>query len=113
MIEKLRELLRSKAGIGVGAVVVLIGVIAAYMSLRGVLTSEESALSADRVFIDSKTGKPYGSLTIVDCQGERRWARPVDCAEAPDGTIVFSCDEPQAALYRISRSSMAPPATLP
>ena len=59
MIEKLRELLRSKAGIGIGAVVVLLGVIAAYMSLRGVMTSEASALSADRVFIDAKTGKPY------------------------------------------------------
>jgi len=59
----------------------------------------------ERVLFDQVTGKPYGSLTIVDCQGERRWARPVDCAEAPDGTIVFSCDEPQAAIYRISKTS--------
>ena len=59
MIEKLRELLRSKAGIGLAAAVVLVGIIAAYMSLRGVMTSEAAALSADRVFIDAKTGKPY------------------------------------------------------
>jgi glucose/arabinose dehydrogenase len=57
-----------------------------------------------RVLFDEVTGKPYGSLTIVDCQGpKRRYARPVDCAEAPDGTIVWSSDEPPA-LYRISKS---------
>ena len=52
------------------------------------------------------TGKPYGSQTVVDCQGEgkRRHARPVDCAEAPDGTIIWSSDEPPA-LYRLSRSA--------
>lgn len=59
-----------------------------------------------RILFDDLTGKPYGSLTIVDCQGEgrRRHARPVDCAEAPDGTIVFSSDEPPA-LYRLSKSA--------
>jgi glucose/arabinose dehydrogenase len=57
-----------------------------------------------RVLFDDATGKPYGSQTIVDCQGkERRFARPVDCAEAPDGTILFSSDEPPA-LYRIWKS---------
>jgi glucose/arabinose dehydrogenase len=57
-----------------------------------------------RVMFDEVTGKPYGSETIVDCQGtDRRWARPVDCVEAPDGTIIFSSDEPPA-VYRISRS---------
>jgi len=58
-----------------------------------------------RVLFDQVTGKPYGSLTIVDCTlpNTRRGARPVDCAEAPDGTILFSSDEP-AGLYRISKS---------
>src|SRR5207253_10180844 len=60
-----------------------------------------------RVMFDNVTGKPYGSQTIVDCQGpDRRYARPVDLAEAPDGTILFSSDEPPA-LYRISRSGEA------
>jgi glucose/arabinose dehydrogenase len=63
----------------------------------------------ERVLFDDVTGRPYGSLTIVDCQAEesqryRRWSRPVDCAEAPDGTIVWSSDEP-AGLFRISKSS--------
>jgi glucose/arabinose dehydrogenase len=58
-----------------------------------------------RVLFDQVTGLPYGSQTIVDCQGpDRRFARPVDLAEAPDGTLLFTSDEP-AALYRISRSA--------
>ncbi|CAN5629660.1 sorbosone dehydrogenase family protein [soil metagenome] len=57
-----------------------------------------------RIMFDPLTGKPFGSQTIVDCQGpDRRFARPVDCAEAPDGSVIFSSDEP-SALYRISRS---------
>ena len=58
-----------------------------------------------RVMFDPLTGKPCGSLTIVDCVGpDRRYARPVDCAEAPDGTILFTSDEPPG-LYRIAKSS--------
>jgi glucose/arabinose dehydrogenase len=63
----------------------------------------------ERVLFDDVTGKPFGSQTIVECQaeGQRRHARPVDCVEAPDGTILFSSDEPPA-LYRISKSTAAP-----
>ncbi|HEX8524173.1 MAG TPA: PQQ-dependent sugar dehydrogenase [Tepidisphaeraceae bacterium] len=58
----------------------------------------------ERVLFDNVTGKPYGSQTIVDGQpNEKRVARPVDCAEAADGTILFSTDEPPA-LFRISKS---------
>lgn len=59
----------------------------------------------ERLMFDPVTGKPCGSQTIVDCQGPgvRRFARPVDCVEAPDGTIIFSSDEPDA-VYRISKS---------
>jgi glucose/arabinose dehydrogenase len=61
-----------------------------------------------RVLFDEVTGKPYGQMIIVDCSGEgtnrrNRPARPVDCAEAPDGTVLFSSDEP-TGVYRISRS---------
>jgi glucose/arabinose dehydrogenase len=60
----------------------------------------------ERLMFDQVTGKPCGSKTIVDCYVKgNRVARPVDAAEAPDGTIVFSCDEPGAALYRISKST--------
>jgi glucose/arabinose dehydrogenase len=59
-----------------------------------------------RLMFDQVTGKPCGSQTIVDCfdtTAKRRWARPVDIAESPDGTVLFSSDEP-ASLYRISKS---------
>jgi glucose/arabinose dehydrogenase len=60
-----------------------------------------------RVMFDDVTGKPCGSMTIVDCQGtDRRYARPCDCAEAPDGTVIWSSDEPPA-LYRISNPGVA------
>ena len=56
-----------------------------------------------RIMFDKLTGHPCGQETIVDCVGpDRRLARPVDCIEAPDGTIIFSSDEP-AGLYRISK----------
>jgi glucose/arabinose dehydrogenase len=57
------------------------------------------------VMFDDVTGKPYGSQTIVDCQGPlKRFARPVDIAEAPDGSVIFSSDEPPS-LFRISKST--------
>lgn len=66
--------------------------------------------SIDRILFDDQTGKPYGSLRIVSTlksDHEKRddrsgiMDRPVDCAVAPDGTIIFSCDYANT-LYRIS-----------
>lgn len=57
-----------------------------------------------RVFFDPMTGKPYGEWKIVDCFDEaqqRVLGRPVDVAEAPDGTIYFSCDMTNK-VYRIT-----------
>jgi glucose/arabinose dehydrogenase len=71
-------------------------------------SSKPVGACVERLMFDQVTGKPYGSLTIVDCAGpDRRYARPVDCVEAPDGTILFTSDEPPA-LYRISRSQKTP-----
>jgi glucose/arabinose dehydrogenase len=58
-----------------------------------------------RAMFDQVTGKPCGSMTIVDCYdgAKRRWARPVDAVEAPDGSVIFSSDEPPA-VYRITKS---------
>lgn len=58
-----------------------------------------------QVMFDEVTGLPYGSQTIVDCENGRRLARPVDVAEAPDGSLLFTCDEPAAALYRITKTN--------
>jgi len=59
----------------------------------------------ERVMFDQVTGKPMGSQLIVSCvgpNGRQILGRPVDCAEAPDGTILFSVDAPQGRVYRIS-----------
>lgn len=60
----------------------------------------------ERVLFDPQTGRPYGTLKIVDTLGDnptRPLARPVDCVEAPDGSILFSCDMTNR-IYRISRA---------
>lgn len=58
-----------------------------------------------RVLFDPQTGKPFGMLTLVDAMpdGRRPLARPVDCAQAPDGSIVFSCDL-TGRIYRLRSS---------
>lgn len=58
--------------------------------------------SVNRVLFDEMTGRPYGELKIVDCHDSegRPEARPVDCVEAPDGSILFTCDSTQR-IYRI------------
>lgn len=56
-----------------------------------------------RVFFDPMSGMPYGEWPIVTTHdGGRVFARPVDCAEAPDGTILWSCDQTRR-IYRISK----------
>lgn len=57
-----------------------------------------------RVLFDPATGTPYGSLPVVTAvDGRRVHARPVDCAEAPDGTVLFTCDKTHR-IYRISKA---------
>jgi glucose/arabinose dehydrogenase len=54
-----------------------------------------------RILFDN--GKPYGMLKIVktlEAENEVVRARPVDCAQAPDGSILFSADQP-GRVYRI------------
>ncbi len=55
-----------------------------------------------RVLFDD--GKPYGLLKIVttiDSNNGVVWARPVDCAVAPDGSVLFSSDAPAGRVYRV------------
>ena len=61
-----------------------------------------------RVFFDPMTGMPYGEWPIVTTHANGRvFARPVDCAEAPDGTILWSCDQTRR-IYRISKAPAQP-----
>jgi glucose/arabinose dehydrogenase len=51
-------------------------------------------------------GSPMGEQTLVktvvqDPEGPRVLARPVDCVQAPDGSILFSTDLPKGRIYRI------------
>ena len=57
-----------------------------------------------RVFFDPMSGMPFGEWAIVTTHnGRQPLARPVDCAEAPDGTILWSCDQTRR-IYRISKA---------
>ncbi len=54
-------------------------------------------------------GKPVGLQKLVstlDASGKQR-ARPVDIAQAPDGAILFSSDEP-GRIYRLARADEHP-----
>jgi glucose/arabinose dehydrogenase len=59
----------------------------------------------ERIFFDKQTGKPYGNLPIVQtlaADGTTVLARPVDCVEARDGSVLFSCDQTRR-IYRITK----------
>jgi glucose/arabinose dehydrogenase len=61
----------------------------------------------ERILFDPATGMPCGNMTVVRClseDGKQVLARPVDCAEAPDGSVLFSDDQGQK-IYRITRAA--------
>ncbi len=57
----------------------------------------------ERVMFDKVTGQAFGSQMLVGTLDESKnvLGRPVDVAEAPDGTILFS-DDATNRIYRIS-----------
>lgn len=66
--------------------------------------TKKAGYRIERVMFDPETGRPMGSQRIVSClNGEKALARPVDCLETADGTVLFSADAPDNALYRISK----------
>jgi glucose/arabinose dehydrogenase len=61
----------------------------------------------ERIMFDPETGKPMGAQMIVGTlaeDGKTPLARPCDVTEAPDGTILFSCDHTKK-IFRISRAT--------
>ncbi len=58
----------------------------------------------ERLMFDTVTGLPYGSQMIVSTLDKNgaQLDRPVDCAEAPDGTVLFTCDS--GRIFRISKA---------
>jgi glucose/arabinose dehydrogenase len=63
---------------------------------------DKSGYQVCRVLFDEWTGKPYGLLTIVNTMdaSNKTLARPVDCVQAPDGSVLWSCDETNK-VYRL------------
>ena len=70
---------------------------------KDVATRLLACYSVDRVLFEKETGKHYGMLTIVKCidKDNKPLGRPVDCTEAPDGSILFA-DDAAGVVYRIS-----------
>ena len=67
--------------------------------------SRRSGYKVDRITFDKVTGRPYGEQTIVSTMdnNEQVYARPVDCVQAPDGSVLFTSDAADGGrVYRIS-----------
>ena len=57
----------------------------------------------ERVMFDAQTGQPMGAQTMVSTlDGQNVLARPVDCVEESDGSILFTVDG--GKIYRLSKS---------
>ncbi len=59
-----------------------------------------------RLEFDPVTGMPCGSMTLVSTlgkDGNTVLARPVDCAEAPDGSLLFTSDTVRREVYRLTK----------
>ena len=65
--------------------------------------TKKSGYAVVRVLFDPMTGMPCGEMPIVITlgDGDKPLARPVDCAVAPDGSVLWSCDSTKR-IYRIS-----------
>jgi glucose/arabinose dehydrogenase len=67
-------------------------------------SSDKVGYKIERVLFDPETGRPFGTQTLVNTlaeDGKMFLARPVDCVEAADGSILFSCDETRK-VFRLS-----------
>jgi glucose/arabinose dehydrogenase len=85
----------------------------AYVAAHGSWNSTKKVgYRIERVMFDPMNGTPMGGQFIVSTltpDGKNNLARPVDCVEAPDGSILWSCDQTNR-IYRISPEAPAQPA---
>jgi glucose/arabinose dehydrogenase len=71
-------------------------------------SSKKVGYCIQRIEFDPVTGNPVGSMTLVSTltpDGTKELARPVDCAEAPDGSLLWSSDSVNKQIYRLTRVS--------
>jgi len=66
-------------------------------------SSRNVGYQVGRLLFDKWTGMPYGyqSLVLTTDSAGKVLARPVDCVQAPDGSVLFSCDATRR-IFRIS-----------
>jgi glucose/arabinose dehydrogenase len=67
-------------------------------------SSDKVGYRIEKVLFDPETNRPFGTQTMVQTlhpDGKKFLARPVDCIETPDGSILWSCDETRK-VYRLS-----------
>ncbi len=65
--------------------------------------SSKQGYRIERVMFDAQTGQPMGAQMIVSTlDGQNVLARPVDCTEESDGSILFSVDG--GTIYRLRKS---------
>ena len=73
-------------------------------------SSVKQGYCIDRVMFDSETGKPMGAMKMVSTlDGQNVLARPVDCAEETDGSLLFTVDG--GKMYRLSKNQQSAPRT--
>ena len=66
-------------------------------------SSVKQGYRIERVMFDGQTGKPMGALGMVSTlDGQKVLARPVDCAEESDGSILFTVDG--GTIYRLRKT---------
>jgi len=66
--------------------------------------TDKVGYAIERVMFDKLTGKPYGSWKIVSTLVDGKvLARPIDCVEAPDGSVLFT-DDTSKCIYRVSKA---------
>ena len=77
----------------------------AYIAAHGSWNSTKKVgYRIERINFDPQTGLPMGAqmiLSTLSADGNNVLARPVDCVEAPDGSMLWSCDQTNR-VYRIS-----------
>ena len=63
--------------------------------------TQKVGYSIERVLFED--GRPYGSQKVVNFlkDGDEVLGRPIDCVQAPDGSILFS-EETRGKIYRLS-----------
>ena len=66
-------------------------------------SSVKQGYRIERVMFDPQTGAPMGAVGVVSTlKGQDVLARPVDCAEESDGSILFTVDG--GTIYRLKKS---------